>query len=449
MIYLDNAATTLQKPPCVGQAMLDALEHAGNPGRGAHEPTLHAARIVYHARETLATLLHAEGPDCIAFTANVTQALNTALCGLVRPGDHVITTVCEHNSVLRPLYRLREQGAEVSFVEVDDTGRLRYEQFEKFLRPNTRLVVVTHASNVTGDLTDLAFVSAFAKKHGLTLVVDAAQTAGARPIDVQALGVDVLCFTGHKALLGPQGTGGLYVRPGLTMAPLVVGGSGIHSFDETHPSQMPTALEAGTLNVPGLAGLGAGVEWILSQGVEALHEKEMALTRLFYEKIVHAPDVKIYGSFDETDRAPIVSPPVPPTSSGRTTASVSGRALIVRPSSTKPSAPWSRGWCGSASPTRTQRPRCSEPPRRSVSWPRRADMRRKRQYIVLSFASTARAMGWEKECAARGIPGRLIPLPSEITAGCGLGWRMLPEDWQAWQSQLNDAGYDAATPVEQ
>ena len=163
MIYLDNAATTLQKPSCVGQAMLDALEHAGNPGRGAHEPTLHAARIVYHARETLATLLHAESPDCIAFTANVTQALNTALCGLVRPGDHVITTVCEHNSVLRPLYRLREQGAEVSFVEVDDTGRLRYEQFEKFLRPNTRLVVVTHASNVTGDLTDLAFVSAFAK----------------------------------------------------------------------------------------------------------------------------------------------------------------------------------------------------------------------------------------------------------------------------------------------
>ena len=237
----------------------------------------------------------------------MTQALNTALCGLVRPGDHVITTVCEHNSVLRPLYRLREQGAEVSFVEVDDTGRLRYEQFEKFLRPNTRLVVVTHASNVTGNLTDLAFVSAFAKKHGLTLVVDAAQTAGARPIDVQALGVDVLCFTGHKALLGPQGTGGLYVRPGLTMAPLVVGGSGIHSFDETHPSQMPTALEAGTLNVPGLAGLGAGVEWILSQGVEVLHEKEMALTRLFYEKIVHAPDVKIYGSFDETDRAPIVS----------------------------------------------------------------------------------------------------------------------------------------------
>ena len=306
MIYLDNAATTLQKPPCVGQAMLDALEHAGNPGRGAHEPTLHAARIVYHARETLATLLHAESPDCIAFTANVTQALNTALCGLVRPGDHVITTVCEHNSVLRPLYRLREQGAEVSFVEVDDTGRLRYEQFEKFLRPNTRLVVVTHASNVTGNLTDLAFVSAFAKKHGLTLVVDAAQTAGARSVNVQALGVDVLCFTGHKALLGPQGTGGLYVRPGLTMAPLVVGGSGVHSFDEHHPVEMPTALEAGTLNVPGIAGLGAGVRWLLTQGVEALETKEIALARLFYETVREIPGVRLYGDFT-VPRAPIVS----------------------------------------------------------------------------------------------------------------------------------------------
>ena len=306
MIYLDNAATTLQKPPCVGQAMLDALEHAGNPGRGAHEPTLHAARIVYHARETLATLLHAESPDCIAFTANVTQALNTALCGLVRPGDHVITTVCEHNSVLRPLYRLREQGAEVSFVEVDDTGQLRYEQFEKFLRPNTRLVVVTHASNVTGDLTDLAFVSVFAKRHGLTLVVDAAQTAGARPIDVQALGVDVLCFTGHKALLGPQGTGGLYVRPGLTMAPLVVGGSGVHSFDERHPVEMPTALEAGTLNVPGIAGLGAGVRWLLTQGVEALEAKENALACLFYETVREIPGVRLYGDFT-APRAPIVS----------------------------------------------------------------------------------------------------------------------------------------------
>ena len=307
MIYLDNAATTLHKPPEVGQAMLDALNRAGNPGRGAHEPTLHAARLVYHTRESLATLLHAENPDCIAFTANVTQALNTAIIGLIHPGDHVITTVCEHNSVLRPLYRLREQGTGLSFVGVDEQGCLRYEQFERLLRPNTKAVVITHASNVTGNLTDLKWVSDFTKKHGLLLIVDAAQTAGARPIDVQALGADVLCFTGHKALMGPQGTGGLYVRPGLTIAPLVAGGSGVHSFDEMHPAQMPTALEAGTLNVPGLAGLGAGVDWLLEQGVEKLHAKELALTRLLYENVCGLPGVKIYGSFAETDRAPIVS----------------------------------------------------------------------------------------------------------------------------------------------
>ena len=306
MIYLDNAATTLKKPPVVGQAMLEALQTAGNPGRGAHEPTLHAARLVYETRIALAELFHAEGPSCIAFTANATQALNTALCGLFDPGDHVITTVCEHNSVLRPLYRLREQGVELSFVGVDPQGRLLYEQFEQLLRPNTKAIVVTGASNVTGNLTDLRAVSAFAKRHGLLLVVDAAQTAGARPIDVQELGIDVLCFTGHKGLLGPQGTGGLYVRPGVRVRPLVVGGSGVHSFSEEHPAEMPTALEAGTLNVPGLAGLGAGVRWILEQGVETLCEKEETLTRLFYENVQDIPGVVLYGAFDGP-RAPIVS----------------------------------------------------------------------------------------------------------------------------------------------
>ena len=307
MIYLDNAATTLQKPPQVGQAMLAALQTAGNPGRGAHEPTLHAARLVYGAREALALLFHAESPACIAFAANATQALNTALCGLLAPGDHVITTVCEHNSVLRPLYRLRAQGGQVDFVGVDARGSLRYEQFEQLLHPNTKAVVVTHASNVTGNGTDLKWVSAFAKSHGLLMIVDAAQTAGAWPIDVQKLGIDVLCFTGHKALLGPQGTGGLYVRPGLRVAPLVVGGSGVHSFDETHPAEMPTALEAGTLNVPGLAGLEAGVRWILAQDVETLDAKETALARLFYENIKDIPGVVVYGDCMEEAHAPIVS----------------------------------------------------------------------------------------------------------------------------------------------
>lgn len=307
MIYLDNAATTLHKPLQVEQAMLDALRTAGNPGRGAHEPTLHASRLVYAARCAVAKLLNAPDPSCIAFTANATQALNTALGGLFRPGDHIITTVCEHNSVLRPLYHLRENVMSLSFTTADEKGRLQYDQWEGFLRPETRALVVTGASNVTGNGTDLARAAEFAHRHGLLLIVDAAQTAGELPLNVQVLGIDVLCFTGHKALLGPQGTGGLYVRPGLSVRPLVVGGSGVHSFDEQHPAQMPTALEAGTLNVPGLAGLCAGVEWILAQGVETLARREQALTVLFYECIRDLPNVKIYGDPEMTPRAPIVS----------------------------------------------------------------------------------------------------------------------------------------------
>lgn len=308
MIYLDNAATTLQKPCAVGHAMLDALQTAGNPGRGAHEPTLHAARLVYETRTALAELLGADDPSCIAFTANATQSLNMALCGLLHPGDHVLTTVCEHNSVLRPLYRLQKNGVQLDFVEADARGVLRYEQFEQKLRPNTRAVVVSHASNVTGNVADLAFVADFTKKHGLLLILDAAQTAGIRPLDVKTLGADVLCFTGHKGLLGPQGTGGAYVRPGLQVAPLVVGGSGVHSFAEEHPAQMPTALEAGTLNVPGIAGLGAGVRWILQQGVQTLQEKETAWAQLFYEQLQEVENLTFYGDFSgNVPRVPIVS----------------------------------------------------------------------------------------------------------------------------------------------
>lgn len=308
MIYLDNAATTLQKPRPVGQAMLDALQTAGNPGRGAHEPTLHAARLVYETRTVLAELLGADDPSCIAFTANATQSLNMALCGLLHPGDHVLTTVCEHNSVLRPLYRLQKNGVQLDFVEADARGVLRYEQFEQKLRPNTRAVVISHASNVTGNVADVAFVADFTKKHDLLLVLDAAQTAGIRPLDVKTLGADVLCFTGHKGLLGPQGTGGAYVRPGLRVAPLVVGGSGVHSFAEEHPAQMPTALEAGTLNVPGIAGLGAGVRWILQQGVQTLQEKETAWAQLFYEQLQEVENLTFYGDFSgNAPRVPIVS----------------------------------------------------------------------------------------------------------------------------------------------
>lgn len=288
--------------------MLDALRTAGNPGRGAHEPTLHASRLVYAARCAISRLLNAPDPSCVAFAANATQALNTALGGLFAPGDHIITTVCEHNSVLRALYRLRDQEkVQLSFAGVDEKGRLQYDGWQGLIQPNTKAVVVTGASNVTGNGTDLARVSEFAHRNGLLLIVDAAQTAGAQPVDVQALDIDVLCFTGHKALLGPQGTGGLYVRPGLSVRPLVVGGSGVHSFDERHPAQMPTALEAGTLNVPGLAGLCAGVEWILAQGVETLCAQESALAALFYERIRELPNVTLYGDPEMAPRASIVA----------------------------------------------------------------------------------------------------------------------------------------------
>ena len=266
--------------------MLDALRTAGNPGRGAHEPTLHASRLVYAARCAISRLLNAPDPSCVAFAANATQALNTALGGLFAPGDHIITTVCEHNSVLRALYRLRDQeGVQLSFAGVDEKGRLQYDSWQGLIQPNTKAVVVTCASNVTGNGTDLARVSEFAHRNGLLLIVDAAQTAGAQPVDVQALDIDVLCFTGHKALLGPQGTGGLYVRPGLSVR----------------------ALEAGTLNVPGLAGLCSGVEWILAQGVETLCAQESALAALFYERIRDLPNVTLYGDPEMAPRAPIVA----------------------------------------------------------------------------------------------------------------------------------------------
>ena len=297
MIYLDHAATTLQKPPVVGQAMLAALQTAGNPGRGAHEPTLHAARIVYDTRTALAELFHAEDPACIAFAANATQALNTAIGGLLSPGDHVIATVCEHNSVLRPLYRLREQGMQLSFVGVDDRAVLRYEQFEQLVRPNTRAIIVTGASNVTGHATDLPFVAQVAKKHGLLLIVDAAQTAGSLPIDVQALGIDVLCFTGHKSLMGPQGTGGLCLRGDPDILPWKVGGTGVQTFSERQPEQLPVRLEAGTLNGHGIAGLDAALDFIAVTGMETIRAHETALMRRFYEGVRDIPGVTVYGDF--------------------------------------------------------------------------------------------------------------------------------------------------------
>lgn len=298
MIYLDNAATTLHKPPQVVKAVADALQSMGNSARGTHAGSMAASHTVYDTRVKLAKLFGCPRTDRVAFTANVTEALNIAVNGLIGRGDHVITTDCEHNSVLRPLYRLAdEQGVEVSFVPADKQGNLDYDAFERLMQPHTRAIVCTHASNLTGNLTDLARVSAVAKAHDVLLIVDAAQTAGAYPIDMTELGIDVLCFTGHKGLMGPQGTGGLCVREGLTLRHWKVGGSGVQSYSRTHPTQMPTCLEAGTLNSHGIAGLSAALDFIAEVGVGAIHDRETALMRRFYEGVKDVPGITVYGDF--------------------------------------------------------------------------------------------------------------------------------------------------------
>lgn len=298
MIYLDNAATTLHKPPQVVKAVADALQSMGNSARGTHAGSMAASHTVYDTRVKLAKLFGCPRADRVAFTANITEALNIAVNGLIGRGDHVITTDCEHNSVLRPLYRLAdEQGVEVSFVPADRQGNLDYNAFERLMQPHTRAIVCTHASNLTGNLTDLARVSAVAKAHDVLLIVDAAQTAGAYPIDMTALGIDVLCFTGHKGLMGPQGTGGLCVREGLTLRHWKVGGSGVQSYSRTHPTQMPTCLEAGTLNSHGIAGLSAALDFIAEVGVDAIHDRETALMHRFYEGVKEVPGITVYGDF--------------------------------------------------------------------------------------------------------------------------------------------------------
>lgn len=307
MIYLDNAATALHKPEGVAEAMTMALTSMGNSGRGAHEATLDASRMIYGTREKLAELFHILDPMRIAFTCNATESLNIAIQGILQPGDHVITSVCEHNSVLRPVYRMAKQGVTYSLLPADEKGVMQYDQLPKLLKKETKAIVITHASNLTGNVTDLKKISDFAKANELLLIVDASQTAGCIPIDVQDMGIDVLCFTGHKGLMGPQGTGGIYVRESVKIAPLKVGGSGVKSFDKEHPDTMPTALEAGTLNGPGIAGLGASVSWLLKQGVEQIHEKDLALSRRFLKGIAEIPDITIYGDMDSQMRTAIVS----------------------------------------------------------------------------------------------------------------------------------------------
>ena len=309
MIYLDNAATTMRKPQEVIDAVATAMGTLGNAGRGASSSAMGAARTIHECRERMARLLGCPRADHVAFAPNSTAALNCAINGLVGEGDRVVTTVLEHNSVLRPLNRLAaERDVLVEHVGCDEFGRLDMEELERLVVLGTRAVIVTGASNVTGNAVDVARVSRIAHAAGAVCIVDASQSAGIIPIDMAGQGLDVVCFTGHKALMGPQGTGGLAVSEGVDVRPWNVGGTGVHSFDPMQPEDWPTRLEAGTLNGHGLAGLAAGLEFLdANGGVEAMGEHEVAMARRLYEGVRGIEGVTVYGDWEtfSSDESPL------------------------------------------------------------------------------------------------------------------------------------------------
>ena len=306
MIYLDNAATTLRKPDGVITAVVRAMESMGNSSRGTHQGALDAARSVYRTRVKLGQMFGCD-TERVIFTCNSTEALNIAISGTINSGDHVISTDLEHNSVLRPLYRLEaEKGVELSFVPADKMGNVDYADFDRLMQPNTKAIVCTHASNLTGNHIDIKRVGEIAHSHGALLIVDASQTAGAFPINIKEMGVDVLCFTGHKSLMGPQGTGGLCVGEGVEIRPFKVGGSGVQSYSKTQPAEYPTCLEAGTLNGHGIAGLGAALDFIEQVGMDAIYQREHQLMTRFYEGIKDIEGVTVYGDFSRM-RSPVVA----------------------------------------------------------------------------------------------------------------------------------------------
>jgi len=307
MIYFDNAATSWPKPPGVAEAMLRFLNQVGaNPGRSGHRLSIEAGRIVYQTREALAELFNVGDPLRIVFGSNATEALNLALRGYLRPGDHVITSSMEHNSVMRPLRALARpsagrQAIALTVVPCSPQGFLDPADLEAAIRPETAMIVLNHASNVCGSLLPVREAGAIARRHGCLLLVDAAQTAGAYPLDVKADQIDLLAFTGHKALGGPMGTGGLAIGERVEierLEPLKQGGTGSLSERQEQPDFVPDKYESGTANGVGLAGLGAGVRWVLDQGVQAIRRYEVGLTRRLIEGLANIPGVTVYGGLD-------------------------------------------------------------------------------------------------------------------------------------------------------
>ena len=300
MIYFDQAATSYYRPDCVVTAVIEALANAGNSSRSATGPSIWSSRIVYETREKIATLFNAK-PENVAFTSGVTESLNLVIASFFNKG-HIITTANDHNSVLRPLY-LRENDLDLTIIPVDKDGNFEYELMERAFRPDTLAVITTGASNVTGNLMDIQRIGTIAHEHNALFILDAAQVAGLIPLDMENFNIDILCFTGHKELFAPQGTGGIVLREGLHPVPVKVGGSGFYSFAKNHPDMMPNVFEAGTANVHGIAGLNASVDWILKNGLDT---DALLLAKDFYEGLKNIEDVKIYGCF-KRNRVPVIS----------------------------------------------------------------------------------------------------------------------------------------------
>lgn len=307
MIYLDNAATTMRKPQKVIDAVVQAMSSMGNAGRGVNDVSLSASRIIYDTRERICRMVGGTNPRQVVFTCNSTESLNMALRGLLNPGDHVITTMLEHNSVLRPLYDLESKGTKLTIIGCRERGTFDIEDMRKAITSETKMIVCTNGSNLTGNYVDLKPIGELAHENGLLFVVDASQTAGVFPIDVEEMKIDVLCFTGHKGMLGPQGTGGMYVREGVSVRSLKAGGTGVQTYSKTQPAQMPTALEAGTLNGHGIAGLHAALEYLEEYGIDNIRAREQELMWRFYEGVKDIENVTIYGDFTTKNRCAIVT----------------------------------------------------------------------------------------------------------------------------------------------
>ncbi len=310
IIYFDNAATSWPKPPETVEAIVNFLKNTGgNPGRSGHRLSIDAGRIIFQARDNLAELFNIANPLQIVFTRNATEALNLVILGMLKPQDHVIVSGMEHNAVMRPLRWLEKQGLEISVIPCGHDGTLDPSSIRGCIRGNTRAAFITHASNVTGTIMPLREIAAELHKEGIPLCADAAQTAGALPLDVIEDGIDLLAFTGHKSLMGPQGTGGLYIRPGLEpeILPLMRGGTGSSSEHEEQPDFMPDRYESGTPNTSGLAGLASGTEFILRTGIEKIRQHEIKLTQLFTEGLKSIPGITCYGPGDMNAKTAVVS----------------------------------------------------------------------------------------------------------------------------------------------